>query len=341
MEIMKAVISPSRGDVHVNRPLTNISVAFMQESGVFVAYSVFPNVPVAKQADSYFTFPLGEFSRDEMRERAPGTESAGSGYAISDDNYYARVFALHKDVHDQIRSNEDTPISGDRQATEFLTLQGMINRERRWVDQYFKTDVWTLEANGAAARSASFSYSSTAAEDLVYWNNAASTPIEDVRLARTSMLERTGFMPNKMVLGRKVYDILVDHPDIIGRLDRGQTSGPAMTNLEQLAALFEVDRVLVSNSIYNSSGLGEDVSHSFIAGKHALLVYSPASPGLMTPSCGYTFSWTGFLGAGEAGVRMKRFRMESLESDRVEIQSAYDFKLVSNELGCFFNGIVE
>lgn len=341
MQLQKSIITPSRGDVHVNRPLTNISIAYMQEQSSFVASSMFPNVPVSKISDQYFVFPLGEFSRDEMRQRAPGTESAGSGYAISSDNYSCRVFALHKDVHDQIRANEDSPLNGDTEATQFLTMQAMMNRERRWIDTYFKTGVWTLSADGAGSASASQDFSNNADNNLVYWNNTASNPIENVRAAKTAILERTGFEPNKLLLGKHVYDVLVDHPDIIGRLDRGQTTGPAMTNMQQLAALFEVDQILVSKAIYNSSRVDTTASHSFVAGKHALLAYSPASPGLMTPSCGYTFSWTGFLGAGDAGMRMKRFRMENLESDRIEIQSAYDFKVVSEELGFFFNGIVE
>jgi len=58
------------------------------------------------------------------------------------------------------------------------------------------------------------------------------------------------------------------------------------------------------------------------------------------PSGGYTFSWNGFAGAGPQGQRIKRFRMEHLESDRIEAQMAYDQKLVGADLGCYFATIV-
>ena len=345
----KAGISPSRGDVHVNRPLTNISVAFMQDASAFVAGEVFPNVPVEKQADAYFYFDIGEFYRDEMAKRAPGTESAGSGYAVATDTYYADVWALHKDIHDQIRSNTDNPLNQDREATVYLSRQGMINRERQWVDGYFKGGVWNLEADGAASNSStqvdgSFVKGSTshdANNNITYWNDGASTPIEDIRWFKRVMLQRTGYKPNTLTLGKAVYDALLDHPDIVGRVDRGQTSSAAVVLMQNLAALFELDRILVSEAVWNSNPLGEDENLAFIAGKHALLSYTPATPGLMTPAAGYTFSWTGFLGASEGGVRMKRFRMEALESDRVEIQSAYDHKVTSADLGFFMDGIVE
>jgi hypothetical protein len=60
----------------------------------------------------------------------------------------------------------------------------------------------------------------------------------------------------------------------------------------------------------------------------------------MTPSAGYTFSWTGLLGAGAEGNRIKSFRMEALSADRVEIDMCFDQKLVSADLGWFWTSIV-
>ena len=82
---------PSRSDVHVNRPLTNISIAFLQNAENFIANRVFPNIPVSKKSDVFFTYDRGEFNRDEMEERAPATESAGGTYKIGNDTYFART----------------------------------------------------------------------------------------------------------------------------------------------------------------------------------------------------------------------------------------------------------
>lgn len=336
---------PSRSDVHVNRPLTNISIAFLQSADAFVASQVFPNIPVGKQSDAYFTYERGEFNRDEMEERAPGTESAGGTYQIGTDTYFARTRAYHKDVPDQVRSNADDPISLDREATEFITRKGLIKREVTWAAAYFTAgdpgDTWTFDVDGAASRSAAFDPTSAGNNDVVYWDDASSTPIEDVRLLKRYVLESTGFMPNTLTLGRAVFDALVDHPDIVGRLDRGQTTGPAKANRDALAALFEVENVLVMDAIQNTAKEGQTAVHSFIGGKHALLSYKPPTPGILTPSAGYTFSWTGFVGTGSDGMRIKRFRMDHLESDRVEIDMSYDQKKVSADMGAFFGSIVQ
>ena len=148
-------------------------------------------------------------------------------------------------------------------------------------------------------------------------------------------------MPNKLTLGVAVYDALLDHPDIIDRIKYGQTPGaPAMANEQILAQLFEVDEVLVSRGIVNSSPQGVAESNGFITGNNALLTFSPATPSIFQPSAGYTLSWTGYLGSAPQGFRIKRFRIERLEVDRVEVAMAFDQKVVGSDLGFFFESAV-
>ena len=332
---------PSASDVHVNQPLTNIAIAFMQGAEDYVAHRVFPGVPVMKQADAYWEYPRGAFLRDQMEKRAPGAESAGADFEVTNGTYYADVWALHRDVADQIKVNTDRPMGAHRDAAVFLTQQAMIRRERAWVADFLKSSVWSFMAVGAATRSSSFDPSAAASDDLMYWNNEASTPIEDIALLQRTSQQRTGFRPKVLTIGRPVYDALRHHPDIVGRVDRGQTTGVATVTRQNLAALFELDEILVMDAIYNSANEGATDSFAFIGGKHGLLSYRPPSPGLMIPSAGYTFNWSGFIGAGSDGMRIKRFRMTPLSSDRVEIEMAWDQKLIAKDLGVFLNGIVQ
>ena len=319
---------PSRSDVHINAPLSSVSLAYIQSADAFVADRAFPRLAVAKQSDSYFTYDRGYFNRAEMEKRAPGAESAGANYALSSATYSADVWALHRDVADQVRANADSPISLDREATELLTLQGLLRKEKEWAGAHFITGVWTTERAGVAA--------TPTGTQFLRWDVAASTPIEDVRSGVRTVQESTGFRPNRMVLGRSVYDALLDHPDIVGRLDRGQTSGTAMVMRDTLASLFEMDEILVMDAIENTANEGAANVHAFIGGKNALLIYTPAAPGLMIPSAGYTFTWNGLLGGGALATRISRMRMDHLKSDRIEIEMAFDQKLVSADLGAMF-----
>ena len=137
-----------------------------------------------------------------------------------------------------------------------------------------------------------------------------------------------------------MYNTLIDHDDIVGRLNRGQTTGPAQANRDDLARLFELDEVLVMGGVHNTAKQGASASMKFIAGKNALLAYRAPNPGLWIPSAGYTFDWTGYAGNIQDGIEISRFWMQPRKATRVEGEMAWDQKLVSADLGAFLNGIV-
>lgn len=326
-------MNPTQGDVHVNKPLTNISVAFLQKATNFVADNVFPNISVSQQSDRYYTYDRGMFNRDEMEERAPGTESKGGTYDVDNTpTYYAPVYAFHHDIPDQRRANADSVIAPDREAVELVTHKALIKREKTWVGKYFIGGVWTNDWDGVA--------SGMTGNQVLHWSDANSDPIQNIRQAVTTVEESTGFTPNTLVIGKRVFDALIDHPDIMDRVKYGQTSGVAMVDVAELQALLKIERIFVMRAVENTGKEGAANAHSFIGGKKALLCYAAPTPGLMTPTAGYTFSWSGLMGAAAQGQRIKRFRMENLESDRVEIQMSYDQKLVAADLGYFWDSIV-
>jgi len=321
----KNINEPARGDVHIDAPLGNIVTAFTQDAGDFVAGQVFPTVPVLKQTDKYFEIPVGDWFRDEAKKRAPGTESEERTHSLSNSTYECDVWALHENLADQVLANYDSPLQPEREMVEGLALAMLIRKERDWSDTFFTTSLWTTDQTGVA--------SAPSTNQFLQWNDDSSTPIEDIRSGKRRVQARTGRKPNKIVLGREVFDNLLDHPDIVGRLDRGQTTGPAIVQRDALAALFELDQVLVMDAVYNSAVEGATDSIDFIGGKQALLVYAAPSPGLYTPSGGYTFAWNRF---GGLMTRVKRMRDEKRESMRLEVQMAFDHKLISADLGQFF-----
>lgn len=326
---------PTVSDVHVNGPLTSISVAYMQAESAFIADKVFPNIPVSKQSDLYFTYDRGSFNSDEMKERAPGTEAEGGGYTLdANSSYYARRYSFKHDIPDEVRANADAPHSPDRASSEFVTRKALIRRERIFATNYFGTGVWTYGKTGQASADSTH---------VKFWDDTTSIPITDVRNGKRTVLESTGFEPNTLILGRAVYDAICDHPTFLDRVKYGQSGqgAPARITLAAMAALFEVDRVYVMNAIYNTAKKGQTASHTFIGGKHALLCYVAPAPGIMVPSAGYTFSWTGMFGNTALGTRIRQYRLENIGSDRTEIDSCFDMKLVGADLGYFFGSVVQ
>ncbi len=328
---------PTARAVHTDQPLTNISVAFLQNPANFIASRVFPNIRVQKRSDVFYTYDRGYFNRNEARVRAPATEAAIAGFGLSTDSYMAKVVALKTQLAWQVEANADTPVQLERANTELLLHKMLIEKEVDWATNYFATGKWTTEYAGVSATPAS--------DQVVKWSDATSSdPIGDVRSARTDMMELTGYMPNTFVMSQRVMDALVDHPDIVDRIKYSGGVGnqnPARTTAEALAQLFEVDRILVMRAIRNTAAEGDANVHSFIGGKNALLTYVPPTPGLMTPSAGYTFTWSGYQGGGnEFGVTISRREDDKIKATEIEAEMAYVHKQVSADLGAFWSDIV-
>lgn len=337
------IIQPGRADVHVNRPLTSVANAYWLNSEDFVWDKVFPIVPVPKQSDLYYNLdPNRDMNRDDLTERAPITESDGTTFDLSTSPFYVRKYSQHMDIADEIRANADDPIDMDMLTTRMLTQKYLLKGETLWATAYFTQsspgDVWTFDVDGVSSSptaAGSFDPTSAGNNDVLQWNDASSTPIEDIRRGKRYIKSRTGLAANTLVLQETVYDTLLDHPDIVGRIDRGQTSGAAMANKVTLADLFEVDRVLVMGSTKNSAQKGATPSMGFIGGKNALLMHVAPAPSQWTASAGYVFDWTA---APNRGIR--KFRLDLKDADRIEITRYFAFQKVGAELGYFFNGIV-
>ena len=326
-EIAKSTVL-NYSDVHVSTPLTNISIAYIQGNEVFVADRAFPEVPVQNQANSYYEYDVGEFSTDEVEARAPNTQTQGTTLKPSTDSYNCRVYGLHIDIPDEIRMNADSQVSLDRAVTIALTQRAMIKKERQWMSDFFQTGVWNTSGGGDTTPGVG-----------AKWDTVGVNPIPAIRTGARTMLENTGFRPNIALIGAKLTDVLLDHPNIVGRFDRGQTPGgaadPAMV---QLASLLRLEAMHPIEGIYNTADLDAAAAMDFVADDDSmLLLHRPSAPSLMTPSCGYTFQWTRYTRANRRGMRVRKIRMEPTQADRLELLMAYDMKQTGTPLGHFFN----
>jgi hypothetical protein len=319
-------------NAHVDRALTNVSVAYLQDASAFIADKVFPIVPVKRQSDIFYVYNKGDFMRDEAQVRGAGTESAGGDYGVEASTpYYCRKHAFHKDVTPEERVNYDEPLDADTDATDFVSQKMLIRREMEWASNYFKTGVWGTEITGVE--------SGATDGQTIKWDQPTSNPIKDITDAAVKIASETGFKPNKLVLSPEAFNALKNHEDILDRIKYTQR-GIVTTDL--LATLFEVKEVLVAWAVVNSARKGEDDNVGFIMGKHALLCYAEPKPALRKPSAGYIFAWTGLEGAGAYGNRIVRLPMDvlGLGTERFEGEIAFDAKKVCADLGVFFKDIV-
>lgn len=324
--------APTTSDLHINVPLTNVSIAYKQSASAYIADKVFPTVPVQKRGDVYWKYSKSDWRRTDVQKRAPSTESAGVGWKTTTDNYYADVFAVHKDIDDQLRANADSVFSLDKESTEFITNQMLLHRDKEWASKYFKTGVWATEYTGTT--------------NFVKFSDAGSDPISQFQQWQLKFRQLTGFPCNTVVFGAQVTAALLQHPDIVDRIKYTQRG---IVTEDLLATLFKVNKLYTCYATAASGPEMPDAAAQDAAATYdwiinpldALLLYVPSGPSLMTPSAGYTFTWKGYQGGNSSGIKVSKFRMQHIKSDRIEAEMAYDQKVVCPDLGIFINDAVD
>ena len=326
--------------VHLDQPLTNLTLAYLQSRDNFVADRVFPMVEVDKQSDKYYIYNREDFNRvGDRKVLAPKAEIEETEFALSNDNYFAEVYGHATSFDERVLANEDAALDVRRAGSEMLINKMMLERELDWASTYFSTGVWGTEWDGNDNGSAS-------GTDVVHWDDYTnSTPIVDIRnLKRTVQLKSGGFIPNTMVVSKEVRDKLLDNPDILARLNTGVTpTDPALVTDAMLAQIFDVSRFMSMEAVQNTAAEGATESNSFIGGNNVLLCYTPASAGLMTPAAGLNFVWNSVPGAS-FGVTVESFTGDWLRvkgvAEKIQVKQAYDMKVVGSDLGGFLNGIL-
>lgn len=323
---------PTRSDVHVNRPLTMISIAFIQKAQDFVADKVFPIVPVMKQSDRYFVYTQDFWFRTAAQKRGPATESAGGGFKLNNTpSYFCDVWAVHMDVDDQTRSNADTPLNMDRDATLFVSQQLLLRRELEFMSNYMVASIWTGNPAG------DFQVG-TSTGSMGQWDQSSSDPMYDVDYNKQLVKSQTGYLPNAFIVCADVFFALRNNAAVLDRIKYTQRG---IVSEDLLAALFGVEKFLVASAVVNSAQEGATASYGFIIKNVALLVYANPAPSLLQPSGGYIFSWQGLFGAGAQGNRISSFRMEQLKADRIEGEMAFQMNQIAPNLGVYFYDVLE
>jgi len=310
---------------HIDAALTNISVAYQQDRGAFKAEDIFPVVPVQKQSDKYFIFDKAAWHRSEAGLLAPGSETRGANFTLSNASYYCEVLGVHMDVADQLRGNADEALNIDTSATEYVTDNILLKREIDCFSMVFETSSWTGSSTGS---------------DITVgtqWSTTSSTPITDMNTQSEAILKNTGRSPNVLILGRDVFTALNKNEDILDRIKYTQRG---LVTEDLLAPLFGVDKVIVADAVKNSGPEGGTTSMAFVASDTAWLGYVASSPGLMTPSAGYMFAWTGLQGVSAGGVQIQKMRLDTRFSDRIVGITSYDFVRTGADFGCLFTNLL-
>jgi major capsid protein E len=280
------------GDVYVDQALSNVSIKYTNDT--FIADMMLPILKVAKMTGKYYVYDKANLRVDKT-QRALGSPANEIDFGVDPTGTYScNDHALKGFIPDQIQDQADAALNPLVDEVEAITEKLLLDRETNAAN--LLTSTGTMTQNVTLTGTAQWSD---------YTN---SDPIGDVRTARTTIHQNTFKKPNVLLLGKQVFDILIEHPAIIERIKYSQLG---VVSAELLARVFQVDKILVGEAGSNTAKEGQTDSLSYIWGKNAVVAYVSPQIRLKMVSLGVTFTY---------GVRSaKRWRDEDREGTYVRI----------------------
>jgi len=295
---------PTRRDVHINRPLTNVSIAY--KNGFYIADQTFPIVPVNNQTDAYFKFDKEAWFRLRAGTRAPGTRAPVVDYGISNASFICLNYSLAKAIPDEVRDNADAPLRPDVTATNFVTDGLMLSQEDRVATIIGASGSWATASNPGTK-----------------WDVDTSDAWGDISQLIFAVEGQIGRPANTMVVGRPAWKALRNHPDIVDRIKYQREGGTLSPN--DLKGWFDVEKVLVGRARKVTSEEGATVVMADVWGDYLWVGYVSPTPTIEEPSAGYCFRW---------GTRtVARYRIDIEHQDLVEAEEWMDEVICASDAG--------
>lgn len=292
-----------QSDVYVDQALGNVSVKYSNDT--FIADVILPMIKVAKQTGKYYVYDKSNL-RTDTTGRAIGSPANEIDFGVAPSGSFScDDHALKGFVPDQIQDQADAAINPLVDETETITEKLLLDREIGAANMLTSTAIMTQN---------------TTLVGTAQWSDYQnSDPIGDVRTGRTNVHGQIFRKPNTLILGKQVFDMLAEHPQIIERIKYSQLG---VVTEELLARIFQVAKVLVGEAGYNSAHEGQTDSLAYVWGKSAVLAYINPKISLKMVTLGATFTYQ--------QRQVKRWRDEDREGTYVRIgQDNYDQVIIA------------
>lgn len=295
---------PQRQNYSKDQILTNLSLAYTNPDTSFIADEVFPRIGVNRVSGTYYVWDKSNL-RAEHDERAPGTPANEIDFETTELPFGPLVdHALKHKVTDERVKMSENALEPFKAATRILTEKSKIAKE---ID--------------AAAKLAAAEKGVTVSTASDKWTHADSDPIDQLRTAVSSVKANSLRKPNTLILGEETVQPLLTHAGVMALLPDNQLRN---AQLQHIAQLIGVNRVIVGDSVKNTAVKGATDAMSYIWGKNAFVGYMNPTPAIDDMSAAYTLELTN-------GYEISRWYDIDIESTWVRIKRYYEQKITAQD----------
>jgi hypothetical protein len=265
---------PLLNQVYRDPLLSDVSIKY--QNNAFVAAQVWPTLPVTKDTNYIFKYDKSNLKKPVSTARDQYARANRVDFGLTQIPLPAlREASLEIALPDVVRDEAQDPFDPMIDYTEVVTEQILIEKEAALINLLISNVI-----------TQGITFNST-----TKWNAyGTSNPFGDIQTGKTAILQNTASKDaNVLLMGRAVFDSLINHPAIIDRLKYTQTADQAAV-AGIMAAAFGVERVVVGNSVYNGAAEGLTDNLTFLWPSSAWLLYVAPTASTRNVSAGYFLS---------------------------------------------------
>jgi hypothetical protein len=243
----------------------------------FVGLQVLTPIDVAKASGNFGVIPLEQLLNNPDTERAPGTGYQRVRFSFTPSTYTTLEHGLEVPVDNTESTMYDSYFKSEQISAE-LAIDGVLR---------------SMEIRIATICQATGTFANAAA--AYGWStHATATPLEDVETAVESIFAACGLWPNAIVIPRQTFRQLRLVAEIQNLIKYSglQDPSPEKITPNAIAALFDLERVLVAGGAQNTANEGQSGSIAGIWSKSSVFVFrGDWGDNPKRPCVGRTFHW--------------------------------------------------
>lgn len=322
---------PNSKLIHVDRPLTDLVVAYDPLSDGFMHNVLFPRKSVAHRSDQIRTIDQASLLR--VYDAASGSDSSAHevdfkfGATL---NYSCSALAFDAVLDRLDAKDADSEIQYEQRKTMQATTSMMQKLEHLAIKQTARsTSVLTVNTTVAAADR---------------WDNfpsGTSDPITDLLALRSQLAIVTGKDPNHLSMSEFSWFALAQNPRTISHLSNDSIKVLTPAILEQMLRM-PAGSIKISKKIYTSVAEGNTAAQPYklFYGSDVIMAVVEDG-GLNDFSLGHQFA---FSGMGSDPVSVLRFedpKRGAQGSNIVRVCSVVDFKVTNAKSAFLLKGVID
>ena len=300
------------------------------ERAGYIATQVLPVMSVASQAGNFGKIPLEQLLQQRETRRAPGAGYARGNWTFDKATYATEEHGAEEPVDDREAAMYAEYFDAEQVSTMRAFSSVLRNAEQRVADAVFNATTWTGSG-----------LTTVVTNEWDSNHTANAVPITDVEAAVNKVYDASGLWPNALIINRKVFRNLRNLDQIIDRIESagaGSPSKPSDITEQMLAAVFDLDYVIVAGTSKNGAKEGQAAAPTQIWSSEYAMVCRIATGNDMREACiGRTFHWS--ADGSSVGGTVESYRDETVRGNVIRVRHDVDEVILYPQAGHLLSNV--